>query len=237
MKFTVHENIFTTFDAKIGVVIARSVSNRGESAEVAQLLRNAEELARKEFGGLESVGQHKKIKSWRVAYRKFGSDPHQYRCSVEALARRVLKGDEVPRINTLVDLYNYISLKYVIPVGGEDLDAIQGDIMLAFAEGVEPFIRIGGGENEPPDKGEVVYKDNKGALCRRWNWREAERTKLTGATTNAVLVVEALSPVAQEELAIVIEELGGLIQKFCGGDTARCILTRENREISLHDEF
>ena len=224
MSLHIEPDIFTTFDNPvIGVIIVRGLTNKGSDPEIGNLLRSVEEGTRNEFSKFESHGQHPNIIAWRQAYKKFGSDPHQYRCSAESLVRRVLKGDTLPHINKLVDLYNYISLKYVIPVGGEDMDAIKGDFQLAFANGTEQFIRLNGTENEPPTKGEVVYKDDIGVICRRWNWREADRTKLTEDTKNAIIVIDALAPVDRTTVERMTNELAELIQRYCGGEAEQFI--------------
>lgn len=232
MEFKIQKEIFDTFpDFIAGVILLKNAGNRGEEAEITQLLREAEKEQIAKLSGLENFSLHPQLNAWRMAYRKFGSDPHQYRCSAEALVRRILKGDQLRHINKLVDLYNYISLKYVLPVGGEDTDNIAGDLTLAFADGIEPFIRLGGIENESPQKGEVVYKDKEGVACRRWNWREAERTKLTEETKNAIIVIEALSPATYENVETAIKDLAGLIQKYCGGEASFYILNKSNQAI------
>lgn len=102
-----------------------------------------------------------------------------------------------------------------------------------FAKGNEPFIRLGGTENEPPLPGEVVYKDEEGVVCRRWNWREAERTKLTEETKNAIIVIEGLPPISREIIESAIKELANLIKKYCGGETSTQILNQESPEIEI----
>ena len=210
----------------IGVIFAKDVDNTDEGVEkVQELLRNAEQDAREKFSAFKSHGEHPHIIAWRQAYKRFGSDPHQYRCSAESLVRRVLKGDTIPHINKLVDLYNYVSLAHVLPVGGEDMQAIHGNVHLAFAEGTEQFVRLNGTENEPPTEGEVVYKDDDGILCRRWNWREADRTKLTQATKNVIIVIDALAPSTKMDVEIATTELADLIRQYCGGDVTSFVST------------
>ncbi|MDD5738820.1 MAG: phenylalanine--tRNA ligase beta subunit-related protein [Candidatus Pacebacteria bacterium] len=227
MEFKIQKEIFDTFpDFIAGVILLKNINNRGGEAEITQLLREIEKEQIAKLSELENLSEHPQLNAWRMAYRKFGSDPHQYRCSAEALIRRVLKGDQLRHINKLVDLYNYVSLKYVLPVGGEDTDNIAGDLTLAFSDGTEPFIRLGGTENESPQKGEVVYKDREGVACRRWNWREAERTKLTEETKNAIIVVEALSPATCGDVETATKELADLIQKYCGGEANFYILSK-----------
>jgi len=234
MKFIIKKEIFNRFDDILtGVIIAKNIDNHGESIEISQLLREIEEKTKQDCSQLESTTKHPNIIPWRAAYKNFGTDPHEYRCSSEALLKRVLKGNEIWKINKLVDLYNYISLKYITPVGGEDLDKTKGDVYLDFAKGDEQFIRLGGTENEPPLVGEVVYKDELGVLCRRWNWREADRTKLTEETKNAILVIEGLSPVDRDKLELAAQELKDLIEKFCDGEVSYRILDKDQNEIQF----
>lgn len=234
MKFIIKKEIFDNFrDLITGVILIKEVNNKGESSEIDELLRSAENKVIGDFSQLESPSKHPNIIPWRQAYKKFGSDPHDYRCSSEALARQVLKGNKIRHINKLVDLYNYISLKYVLPVGGEDLDKIRGDLILDFAKGNESFIRLGGTENESPLSGEVVYKDEEGVICRRWNWREADRTKLSGETKNAVIVIEGLSPIQRETIEMATKELTDLTKKYCEGKITFEILDTEKQEMTL----
>ena len=79
----------------------------------------------------------------------------------------------------------------------------------------------------------LIYKDNNGAICRRWNWKEADRTKLTEQTKNCILVIEALPPVDEQELKQATDELASLVKKYCGGELTTHILNKENSEISL----
>ncbi|MBI3290311.1 hypothetical protein HYZ78_02855 [Candidatus Microgenomates bacterium] len=233
MKFRIDEEIFRDFDHPfIGVIVACGVDNHGTNPEIAPLLRAAEAELKKQFEGVE-VTEHHHIVPWREAYQKFGAKPREFRCSAEALSRIVLRGNELRNISKLVDVYNYISIKYILPVGGEDIDRMQGDLVLTYATGDEPYSALGQDENDPPQKGEVVYKDDLGVLCRRWNWREGDRTKLTEDTTNAVLVIESLSPIPQELAQKATNELAELVKKYCGGEIQVHFLDENNREADL----
>lgn len=233
MELIIHPQIFQSYpDLSLGVIFVKDINNQGDDAGINKLLREAENNIPQKFANLEAPSKHLKILAWRKAYKKFGSDPHEYRSSIEALVRRVLKGGKIQHINKLVDLYNYISLKYLVPVGGEDVDTIKGDVLLNFANGDERFIRLGGTENEPPKAGEVIYKDDIGVLCRRWNWREAERTKLTEKTTSAILVIEGLAPTSKESITTAIKDLADLIQKYCDGEI-NCKIISMNDSVLL----
>ncbi|MFH0791721.1 MAG: phenylalanine--tRNA ligase beta subunit-related protein [bacterium] len=234
MKFIIQKEIFENFDGlTVGFIIAKNIDNRGQSPEINGLLRSVEKKVTEEFSGFASPSEHPNIIPWRQAYKKFGSDPHDFRCSSEALVRQVLKGNEIRHINKLVDIYNYISLKYVVTVGGEDIEKTKGDIVLGFALGDEPFTRLGGEENEPPSAGEVIYKDELGVLCRRWNWWEADRTKLTEETKNAIIVIEGLPPMGNETISPALSEMAELFKKLCFCEVSIHILNKDNQEIDI----
>lgn len=217
MNFEIESQLFKDFSGlTVGVVVVNGANNVGEMPEINTLLRTVEQEVKSKYSGM-AIPEHPYIKPWRDAYRKFGSKPNDFRCSSETLLRMVLNGKELRHINKLVDLYNYISLKYTLTLGGEDLDKMQGDLLLTYADGTEPFIPLGTTENDFPGKGEVVYKDDLGIICRRWNWREGDRTKLTEESNNVVLAAEALPPIEREILESATKELAGLVGQFCGG--------------------
>lgn len=232
--FRVTDDLFATFpDVVLGVVIARGIDNSGEDGEVLAALRREEERVRRELAGIQ-VSEHPRVAPWRVAYRAFGAKPKDYPSSIENLLRRVLKGHTLRPINPLVDLYNTISLRHLVPVGGEDLDAVEGDVLLTRAGDDEPpVLLLGEPEPRAPRPGEVIYKDDLGAICRRWNWKEADRTKLTPATRRAILVVEGLPPVGRNAVDGAVQELAGLIRTHCGGEVRTELIDRDRPGISL----
>jgi DNA/RNA-binding domain of Phe-tRNA-synthetase-like protein len=228
MELIVEKEIFAVFpDFVGGILIAEGIDNSPIPEELSKLCKSVEDEVRKKFPTPESLKQHPLIIRWQQAYKKFGADPHRYRPSSEALAKQVLKGNDICGINTLVDIYNYISLKYILPVGGEDIDSLRGNLRLCFAKGDEPFLRIGGSENEPPFAGEVIYRDDEGVVCRMWNWREGDRTKLTEGTKNAVVVIDALAPAGEKIVREALNEMAGLVQKYCGGSVTTSIVKGE----------
>lgn len=157
--------------------------------------------------------------AWRAVYTAFGSKPSRTRNSAEALAKRALGDGGLPRINLLVDLYNAVSVAHLIPVGGEDTDRIRGAMALVRATGDEDFVTVAGGEEvvEHPDAGEVVWRDEAGVTCRRWNWRQGPRTRLTEESTSAVFLLESLAPMPVAEVGRAGAELAELLEKFSPG--------------------
>lgn len=234
MKLVIDPKIFDKFaGVVIGAVVAKDVDNTVDVAEVQRMMREEEARIRGQYQK-ENLSQEPKIAAWRKAYSAFGVKSSDAKASVENLYRMVLMGREIRAINPLVDIYNYISLKYMMPVGGEDLDKVAGDIQLTFAGSNEPPVELlGDHAAESPREGEVLYKDEVSALCRRWNWREAVRTQLTPQTKNAILVLEGMPPVTREEVAAAARELVELVQKYCGGTQHSAIIAADNAELIL----
>ncbi|NQD88019.1 hypothetical protein HP499_09410 [Paenarthrobacter sp. CM16] len=163
------------------------------------LLEQAEMVARTALS--ERKAEHlPHIAAWREAYQAFGAKPNRTRNSLEALIRRAEAG--LPRVNKLTDIYNAISVLHQIPLGGEDLARYSGAPRLIRATGQEPFDTVASGEPivEYPDAGEVLWCDDDGVTCRRWNWRQGRRTQLRDETTSALFILDALAPMSNESL-------------------------------------
>jgi DNA/RNA-binding domain of Phe-tRNA-synthetase-like protein len=105
-------------------------------------------------------------------------------------------------VNRLTDLYNAVSVLHQVPLGGEDLNSYAGAPRLLRAAGAEAFDTVAGGIEviEHPDPGEVVWCDDAGVTCRRWNWRQGRRTQLREDTTTALFILDALQPMTDEAL-------------------------------------
>jgi len=232
MKIKISEKISEKYpELKVGVLVVKAIDNSKYNAEIQKLTKNLVEEKRQQIDP-EKVTEIPTIAKWREIYRDFGAKPSKYRNSIEALIKRILKSD-LYKINQLVDIYNYISIKHTMTVGGEDTDKIQGDLVLDFATGNEEFIPLGEDENQSPWKGEVVYKDDKGTICRCWNYREADRTKLTEQTKNAVIVIESVLPETDKDLDNALNELKELIEKYCGGESKIFTLDKTKLEADL----
>ncbi|KAM0715927.1 hypothetical protein Q7P37_008441 [Cladosporium fusiforme] len=157
------------------------------------------------------------IASWREAYKAFGAKPNKTRNSLEALTRRAEAG--LPRVNRLTDIYNAICVKHQIPLGGEDLDKYSGAPRLIRSNGKEPFETNAQGEKvvEHADVGEVVWCDDAGVTCRRWNWRQGPRTALSDETTRVLFILDVLDPVTDEAVNAAGDELVEVLKRTSPG--------------------
>jgi DNA/RNA-binding domain of Phe-tRNA-synthetase-like protein len=188
------------------LLAAEGLEPGASNAASEEILAQAESRARAMLAGraAEDVAQ---LADWREAYRAFGAKPQRTRPSVEALVRRLDPG--LPRIDLLTDVYNAVSIANLVPIGGEDLARYEGRARLVRATGAEMFDTLanGGPAVEHPMAGEVVWRDDAGVTCRRWNWRQCTRTRITSGTTSALFIVDGLSGLGTEGLLTAGQQL------------------------------
>lgn len=232
-KFIIEDAFWEVFpEAKIGIVLFKGINNQIVDIETyEQMLLSAEKEANIFFIEPE-FSNNPVIKVWRDAFQKFKTKKGA-RSSIEALLKRVNNGNHIGTINPLVDIYNSISLKYALPCGGEDIDNFVGDVKLTKAIGDEYFVTLGSDEDAPPFEGEIVYKDDAGAICRCWNWRESVRTMLTEKTKNAFMCIELVDEKREEVLINALRELSETTQKHLGGLFEIFILDKSNQVIEI----
>ncbi|MBQ1319208.1 MAG: B3/4 domain-containing protein, partial [Solobacterium sp.] len=193
-KFIIDRSFWELFpDATIGVMLLRRYENAEESPqELVDMLAESNRLAA-QYLTAENFSDNPVVQLWRQAFRKFKTKKG-VRCSIEALLKRSTGENPVHTVNPLVDIYNSASLRYALPVGSEDMDTFVGDLRLTITEGGDDFHLIGEEESNPSLPGELVYKDDAGAVCRCFNWRDGQRTMITGQTRNAFMIIENLEP-------------------------------------------
>lgn len=156
------------------------------------------------------------LDAWREAYRAFGAKPKKTLCSAEALRKRAVKDGAMRPLNAVVDLYNAVSLRFAVPVGGEDAATYAGLPRLCLAKGDELFHTMAEGQPvvETPEAGEVIWRDDLGVTCRRWNWRQGPRTQITEASQDMWFVLERLDPMPVEALLDAGRMLVGSLRRI-----------------------
>ena len=148
--------------------------------------------------------------------------------------RRALKGGAFPRVNPLVDLYNAISLEFLVPMGGHDIGQLDGNIYLGFADGGEPFTPMEGGEEEFAEKGEVVYKDNLSVLTRRWVWRQSNKDRVTADTTSVFMPVDVMEGLSPTLAGDVLEKVSAYLRGHGNGQVLyRDTLSQEKGSVEF----
>lgn len=163
------------------------------------------------------------LAAWDEVFKAFGAKPKRTPCSASALRKRVMRDGSLPPLDPVVDIYNAISIRYAIPVGGENLAAYSGAPRLTLTDGSEPFDTFKEGEPvvENPEPGEVIWRDDLGVTCRRWNWRQGIRTRLDSQAQSMWFILESLPSMPLAALQEAGDELVSNLQKLMPGATAR----------------
>jgi DNA/RNA-binding domain of Phe-tRNA-synthetase-like protein len=238
-KFIADSTFWTLFpDSEIGILVMDNIQNVQREDDpvqnrIMELLNNANKGASK-FLTDPVLSQNPVVAVWREAFLKFKTKKGA-RSSIEALLRRIDKGNAVGSINPLVDLYNAISLTFGLPCGMEDLDTIEGNLRLTITKGGDDFLALGDTEPDPTLPGELCYLDDAGGVCRCWNWRDGQRTMLTESTKRAIAVIESVDPARHSDLQEALNELAAWVNE-AGVATVivNTIVNRNNPEIEVN---
>jgi lysyl-tRNA synthetase class 2 len=218
VKIEVAKEIFDRFPGYVRhVLVVEGADNTREDPELAGLLAEAQRRVR-EDDSFADLKAHPFIASWREAFHAFGVNPNKCPPSAAGLIKRVRGGKDLPYVNTLVAIFNIVSMSHVLPAGGDDLDSVKGNIRLAFAKGNETYTPLGSpGETEHPDPGEVVLLDtgNGEVFCRAWCWKNGDVSKIGTATRRVAINLDALPPKTPEASEAAAREVQDLVRRFC----------------------
>ncbi|RTR02980.1 B3/B4 domain-containing protein [Halomonas nitroreducens] len=189
----------------------RALSISVEAAEVVDTGVAAEALSRacRALTTGDVAWSEPHLSAWAEVFRAFGAKPQRTPCSAAALRKRVLRDGSLPSIDPIVDLYNAVSIEYAVPVGGENIVAYVGEPRLVIADGTESFDTMKNGVvvEESPKAGEIVWRDDIGVTCRRWNWRQGTRTRLSTDADKMWFILESLPAMPLESLHDAGEQL------------------------------
>lgn len=146
---------------------------------------------------LENLSSCPEVARWRQVFGSMGVKPSKYRCSLEALLRRALKENSLWTVNSVVDLYNCVSVQTLSPMGAFDLEKVSGDIELRFGREGEIFSPLGKSDEETVTSEHVVYADSEKVCCWLWNHRDSRLVGIDENSRSAVFFVDrAFSPTA-----------------------------------------
>lgn len=208
MKITVEDRIREICPAMQIALIRAKVINTPTSDELWSEISEASQRIRDSYE-LSWINKRPAIVATRNLYKRLGKDPNRYRVSSEALCRRVVKGMELYRIDTLVDLINLISMGSGYAIGGFDADKIQGDeVRLGVGEAGEKFEGIGRGLLNI--EGLPVYRDAVGGIGSPTS--DEERTKITLQTTRLQMQINAFGE--EMPLTDTVKWTVGLLEKY-----------------------
>lgn len=230
MLYRVENRVFEMFPAfRRGVVIATNINNSSTVPAVDRLLSDA--IANVPI--TPSQVENERVAVWNDAYRRLGLDPLKVTPSFRFLLNQIRR-DKPPRsINTLVNIFNASSVKWIMPCGGDDLAAIDGaDLCLGFASGTETFSPLfKPNVVESPLADELIYyaSQTRKVLCRRWTWRNSDFSRLTASTRAAAINLDFMAPpFTYREIQAATDELANLVNTYCGGSVESHMLSPIN---------
>ena len=236
-KIIAEQNFWEVFpEATIEVLVVEGIDNHVDKAKEEQFHQLLNDAAKEVLAG-ETVPTvltafKAQLEQMEVVDARFKTKKGA-RSSIEALLKRASQEREFFPINPLVDIYNSISLTFGVPCGGENQEKIKGDLHLGKAHGGESFLPLGAEADAPALPEEIIYYDNEGAICRSFNWREAQRTMLTEDTTKAILVIESVTKEQASRGAKAMTELKKRVEQTFGVEGKTFTLTKEHPEMNI----
>ncbi|SBT43342.1 B3/B4 domain-containing protein [Micromonospora auratinigra] len=223
----------------LGLIAVPAIQVEPAHPAVSALLTAAEDALHRADLDKAGVAELPGIAAWRAAYRAVGVNPNRFPCAAESIARRVARGDRLPRINALVDLCNAVSLDAALPVASCALTGVA-DLVVRPADGTETYLPLGAPDApERPEPGEVVYADADGrAHSRRWNWRQGHLVRTDLGRHRLLLTVEAAHPGGRAEVEAALGRLAAALDELAGGSglpRQRAVLDAGTPAVVLRD--
>ena len=236
MKIEISPEVFAMFPGYVRhVIVVRGADNSKELPELAELLLEEQRRIR-EDDAFADLKEHPLIASWRNAFQTFGVNPNKCPPSIGNLIKRVWGGKDLPYVNSLVAIFNVISMRHVLPAGGDNLDTVKGGIRLTLARGNENYTPLGSpGQKERPAPGEIILLDTGSdeVFCRAWCWKNGDVSKIESDTSNVAINIDALPPKSAEEGKKAALETMSLVKQFCGGEVELHRLDASNGSVTV----
>lgn len=232
MKFIVDKAVFKKLDDYcVGVVVAYNVNNFKANADIANLL---DEEVKKAFINLSDVNlkEHPQISLYRNAMQAVDINPNRFPCSIEAMLKRVQKGNSLPSVNAIVDLNNYISVKYMLPMGSHDIDALTGDIYVRFSKENDAFLPLGEEQEELLSAGELVYSDDVRIRTRKWIHRQSNIGKINPESKNIFFPIDGFES-NKDKILAASEELEKLLKQYFKCEVLTGFVDKNCNEIKM----
>jgi tyrosyl-tRNA synthetase len=233
MRFGIAPEVLAAFpNYCVGVVVATGLNNQVPSSAVEEALSRAASKARQALSG-QPLDANLSLKAWSDAFQSAGINPSEFPPAVEALARRVVEGDAIPRINPAVDAANAASLNHLVPIGAHDLDRLRGDFWVRPSREGDTYTPLGHPESEPVPPGDIVFADDLAVRTRRWVWRLGEKGKVTPASRNVFFPIDGFLGQTDGAVRQATAELAALLQDQLSATVTTAFVDRSNPTIDL----
>lgn len=215
MKFRIMNELFDTFgEISYAAILVEGCSKISDTEIINILAKDAVEEGQKllaEFGEVQKLSF---VQEWRQIFSKMGASPSK-KSSVESLYDFIAEERQLPRILPMVDLYNCISCQHGLPMAGYDVEKLEGEtIVLRRAKKGEPFEPLGLKQIEKTKNGEVVYTDDAKVICRYWNNKDSNLTKLEPNTEKIVFIIDGAPSVHRDIILEAATKLSNALQQL-----------------------
>jgi DNA/RNA-binding domain of Phe-tRNA-synthetase-like protein len=202
---------------RAGAVVFRNLRIAPSDHEQRLEILDQVQKIRTRFADPSQIRATPEVEAFREILRKVGVNPRREQPSVERLLTFAFKRGELPAINTLVDAYNLISVRSLCSLGAHDLDKIALPVALRFLTGNESFTPLGSDTAATVDPKEFGYVDAAGRVLCRLDLLQADFSKVTTATVNALLIIESTTAHEPTAASRAFEDAIALVTRYCGG--------------------
>jgi DNA/RNA-binding domain of Phe-tRNA-synthetase-like protein len=202
---------------RAGAVLFRDVRVDAAPAGLREEIGREIESIRGHFSGSREVWALPEVVRFQEMLRQVGVNPRREQPSVGRLLTLALERGSLPAINSLVDAYNLVSVRTLCSMGAHDLDRIELPVSLRLLSGNESFTPLGSDKETAVTAGEFGYVDAADRVLCRLDVRQADISKVTPATRNALLIIEGTTAHAPEAFRRAFDEAITLITRHCGG--------------------
>ncbi|GAB1477255.1 B3/4 domain-containing protein [Bacillota bacterium] len=234
MRFEIEKAVFEHFPGmRIVTAVARDIKPTAEKEKIADELQQAWQIAAaacEEYGNAQS---HPNIVPWGERMKAVGAPRKKFPSSIEALVRRAGKSDTPVSVSPLVDFYNSISLRHIVPAGGYDIDALKSDLRLRFSRSGDRFLALDSDEAVMLPEGEVSYADGSEIITRHFVWKQSRHAILTPESKAVIFVSEILGELPEETAGKVAKAFPVGLNQFFGINSSVYILDADNNSIEI----
>lgn len=227
MLFNIENEIMKTGVYTCAVAV-RGLDNTRLQEKISTMLQEEVQKARSETEHTP-VREMEALKPYRDAMCRLGINPNKYPCSVQAILTRICKKGDFPSINPVVDLGNYISIKYRLPVGVHDLGTIKDTLTVRLADNDDCNKSENHLENDELKPGEPVYAAGDSVRTRRWMWRQTSAGRVTEKSTDFLFPIDGFES-NKETVDAACNELVALLRELFHVNAEYGILNGNNTE-------
>lgn len=227
--FAVDDSIFEHFpDYIVGCVVACGIDNTRDHPGIDQLLADAEHRARTVYGDVD-LKEVLPFQAWRGAFSTAGWSASRFPASVEALVKRVARGQPAPRISPIVDLSNATALLYSVPVGAHDLHThVAGSLTVRVASPEDAYLPLGDGPPEAPEASEIIYASRTDVRTRRWVWRQSRTALIQPETRDVFYPIDGFASSTASNVEAACEFLAQICRDELGADVTTGLVSVDN---------